>query len=69
MKRLVLPILTLLALAGCAPYAPAGTREADFPVGIRRFVDAEAQVVCWYYGYEGGLSCLPLADTALKEGR
>ena len=36
-------------------------------IGLSRFVDAEACVVCWVFveGYGAGLSCLPLSETTL----
>lgn len=36
--------------------------------GIYRFIDKEAQVVCWK-SYQGGLACLPLNETALRGGK
>lgn len=39
---------------------------------VTRFVEAEAGVVCYYFAYpaieagQGGISCLPINDTALE---
>ena len=61
-------VATMLATTACEDSASM----ARVPDGYAttRFIDHEADVVCWLYrGYEqGGISCLPLASTALKDG-
>lgn len=72
MKRLIVLVVILLTVSGCAiaqPVKSATDPTTGLPYSIQRHVDREAQVVCWVYsgGYAGGLSCLPLAETALEE--
>lgn len=33
---------------------------------IYRYIDNEANVVCWIYSYRGGIFCLPLSETTLQ---
>ena len=37
--------------------------------GVYRFVDREAEVICWIFisSYKGGISCLPLDETGLDQ--
>jgi len=60
-------IFLALTMSGCAARTATDAPATDLPYGVNRFVDAEADVVCWRFnaGYSGGLSCLPLGDTAL----
>lgn len=60
-------LFLLLMLSSCAATAVS---ESGLPYDVERYVDTEAQVVCWMFGkgfHAGGLSCIPLADTALEE--
>lgn len=52
---------------------PTANVYVEYPLsslGVTRFIDEEAQVVCWTYSDtvpEGrGISCLPLDQTALE---
>ena len=81
MKKVLVSILMLIFLVGCATPPPT-PRPSTTPqdVGtviysnswdtILRIVDSEAGVVCWVYnGYrEGGISCLLLESTKLDGG-
>ncbi len=65
-------LLVIVACSGCAARTATSDPVSSVTSGlsyyaVTRFVDHEAQVVCWKYafGYAGGLSCLPLAETAL----
>lgn len=71
MRRLL--IIALLALAGCGqpqpPQVVEARERARIESDITRHIDEEAGVVCWVYsyGYQGGISCLPIEDTRLVE--
>jgi hypothetical protein len=64
---IVLVFIVLLFLGGCQPAMPANTQS--LPPRFNRFIDEEAEVVCWhvYDGTIGGLSCLPLSSTKLGQ--
>ena len=77
-------IVLIVALLGCAPTMSPQERAAtevkglstELPeehvltiYGLRRVVDKEAGVVCYMYIGRGGVSCLPLSETTLDEGR
>ena len=76
MKKLVLLVLVLsVLLVACAPYQ-LKLQDTVKPYtivnnNVVRIVDEQAGVVCWIYSHqkfrEGGISCLPLADTLLGE--
>ena len=71
-------IILLILLTGATPGLLVACNSAegelvagDTGLGISRWVDEEAGVVCWVYSgfYKGGISCLPLSDTRLDVGR
>ena len=65
-------IIGVFALSACADI-DTGSGSVHITNDIERFIDREAGVVCWvfedtvYEGGAGGLSCLPLDVTKLKE--
>lgn len=69
-KVLLLLFVAVLVLGACGPEPiPCVTSETQLPgTYIIRLIDHEAEVVCWIYTrYNlGGISCLPLGDTALE---
>ena len=74
-------VLLALLLATCAPATQEPPQETfgDFELvattggygNVWRFIDTKADVACWLIlGMErGGISCLPLSDTALEPPR
>jgi hypothetical protein len=71
MKRfLIILVLSVLFLTSCAPeYQQNISKQTNLQDSVYRFVDNEANVVCWvyHYGYKGGISCLPISETSLKK--
>ncbi len=72
MKKVLVLLMCLLLISclGGAPVEdPLMVRSDDLPMGVIRFIDHEAGVVCWlsdvYYG--NSISCLPLSETLLEE--
>lgn len=76
MKKFVLLVLVLSVLiSACAPDPyQLELQDTSKPYiivnnNVVRIVDEQAGVVCWIYSHqkyhEGGISCLPLADTLL----
>lgn len=70
-KAIFILILLVILVSACAPaVTPDKTYfEENIRGNVRRFVDDEANVVCWIYsaGYKGGISCLPLGETSLQK--
>lgn len=69
-RNLVLLAAVLVVMMKCAPVYEdqIETSQINPYTNIERYVDEEAGVVCWLYaGYQGGLSCLPIDQTDLKE--
>ena len=80
LKKIILLVLLVFILVGCAPVAyedrsPVPMTEPYTIVEdgmIHRYYDAEADVVCWWFAFdggyngEGGLSCLPRSQTNLS---
>jgi hypothetical protein len=75
MKKIIMMILVLITLVGCASY-PTESPIRDVPNddikifdslsnGVFRFIDKEAGVVCWTV-YQNGISCLPIGETKLR---
>lgn len=75
MNKVILALTLLAILTACGPdpnivKTTSGESGREY-IGssVYRLVDTEARVVCWVYdppSYGGGISCLPLADTALE---
>jgi hypothetical protein len=82
---IIIALLALVALSGCISAGDSGgdsdgpngeTIETDGAEDVSRFIDTEANVVCWVfddkidgeYGHAGGLNCLPIPETALDGG-
>jgi hypothetical protein len=71
MKKLILLSVLLVFLVGCGPAVSSGNSENNEPVitvenlgrGVWRFIDREANVVCWEH--DGNISCLSYNDTTL----
>lgn len=61
MKHFILVMLSSLLLTACGSVVGPDGRPVGKNQGLTRYVDEEAEVVCWVYssGYQGGLSCLP----------
>lgn len=68
MKKSLLFILMGIALivAGCG--GPSGEPAGTQSPALRRIIDDEAGVVCWYLLNSSHISCLPIADTKLPRG-
>jgi len=74
-------VLLALLLVTCAPAVQDSESTqvmfGDFEIvattggfgNVYRFIDAKADVVCWIHQTRGGISCLPLSDTALEPPR
>ena len=69
MKGLLLWLVIALLLVSCESLNPDEPERIAVGSDITRFIDEEAGVVCWIYtGYnKGGISCLPIKDTALGD--
>lgn len=73
MKKLFLLMLCLALLVRCGPATPTTpVIDGDFVLiynsayyTMYRFIDKEMGVACWVYDglKEGGISCIPLAQT------
>ena len=60
-------VLILVILTACAP-EPSGRTvyKAADNTNVRRYVDEEAGVACWFFmGRTDAISCLPLDQTLL----
>lgn len=73
MKNIILiMMLFVILLSSCAgdTINQNISSDANFTIdpGITRYIDKDADVVCWiYYAWkQGGISCLPLSSTKLK---
>lgn len=87
MNKFLVLVIVLLVVTGCgqpplvvepvtpqAPALPPGMTqlvESAWDGDVFRFVDEEAEVVCYLYDVYrgGGIDCLPLSQTALNVGR
>ena len=87
MKKIIIGLACVLALGGCAPWYLSQQAERDEvskrPVTlvafhpemrVYRFVDTEAEMVCYVAATNTtaagrGIACVPLAETALNGGR
>jgi len=59
-------VMLLLAITINGVFFTEPDVVTNMPMGVTRFVDDEAGVVCWKYNR--GLSCLPIGDTTLRIG-
>jgi hypothetical protein len=71
-KFLIVLILSVLFLTSCAPEKSSYDVPVDIVVNnstdiIYRYIDDEADVVCWVCRYRGGISCLPISETSLSK--
>jgi len=69
-KFLIILVLSILFLVSCAPeYQQNVSEQTNLTDSVSRFIDNEADVVCWIYraGYKGGISCLPISETSLNK--
>jgi hypothetical protein len=57
-------VLALVALLIFSFVGPSRSERTALDVTFR-VVDCDAKVVCWLTRANGGLSCLPIAETAL----
>lgn len=74
----ILCIVTLFVLSAFTFYFGYQLNDSDFTViydkagmdgtRIYRFVDEEADAVCWVYSsfQQGGISCLPTDETSIR---
>ena len=80
----IIAVVALAMMASCSSLAEADrasesvSETADSPIdcvritrGLSRCIDEAADVVCWYSIWNGrpALSCLPMDQTGLIEGR
>jgi hypothetical protein len=73
MSKKIWIIVMVFIISGCMSVAPVNARSVNEPQNINRYYDAEADVVCWWFSYDGqsqygarGLSCLPRSQTNLS---
>lgn len=61
-------VLVTLALASCVPIDDGSTTVDSGGTLLRRVIDRQAGVACWYIdSTDAGIDCLPLSDTLLSE--
>lgn len=69
MKRLFLVLVLLMVSCSSVETSEVTPHNPTILIqdNVYRFIDKEADVVCWVYaqGYKGGISCLPLSETNL----
>ena len=68
-NRLILLALLATLLVRCTP-PESTTQSIGIGHGVSRFIDKEAQIVCYVLEgfYRGGISCLPISETTLEIG-
>lgn len=74
----ILILILIFALFGCEATTGSVDKETDDTLyvklakppegsGIFRIIDYDAKVACWIFESRGGIYCLPLEQTGLKE--
>ena len=67
MGKILLPVLIGIMLIAAQCGGPVGQPVSAESPGLRRLVDKEAGVVCWYMLNSSHISCLPIEDTKLAD--
>jgi len=68
MKTLITCLIASCLLVSCTAAQPSPVVVDQWvAVNVKRFIDKEAGAVCWVWYKTGGISCLPISETKLRE--
>jgi len=63
-------LAVVLLTVSCAPNYDANSTSDEIDgnagVGVVRYIDYEAGVVCWIFRFGESVSCMPISDTLLS---
>lgn len=66
MKRILIITFMVLVLAGCGSVGGEAVQNDGQSTMLYREIDQEAGVVCWHFGQNGNIDCLPISETKLR---